>query len=133
MHGFVGRHRPEGVEVDVDGQEPQHQRQSGQLRLQAHGHQDHERRSHHVLQDLTHRKQSYIQLSKIRTSASAKDSVQQEMSRLSSSAFHSRFTEDHDVNSQFREKKGRIALSLYLSILAFFLAIQSFRFFFSEL
>lgn len=52
MHGLVGRHCPEGVEVDVDGHEPNHQGESRQLGLEADGHQNDERRTHHVLQDL---------------------------------------------------------------------------------
>ncbi len=89
MHGFVGRHRPEGVEVDVDGQEPQHQRQRGQLGLQAHGHQDHERRAHHVLQHLTHREQSYTQ----------QCSCTRHRLRESSRSSHA-FTEERDLNSE---------------------------------
>lgn len=52
VHGLVGRDGPEGVEGDVDAQQPGHQRQSRQLGLEAHRHQHDEGRAHQVLQQL---------------------------------------------------------------------------------
>lgn len=52
MHRLVGGHRPKGVEVDIDGQQPYYQGQGSQLGLEANGHQDDESRAHHVLEDL---------------------------------------------------------------------------------
>lgn len=54
MHGLVGRDGPEGVEVDVDDQEPQDEGQGRQLGFESDGDQDDEDGSHHVLQDLQH-------------------------------------------------------------------------------
>lgn len=52
VHGLVGGDRPEGVEVEVDAEEPDHQGQGGQLGLEAHGHQDDQGRAHDILEDL---------------------------------------------------------------------------------
>lgn len=52
MHGFVSGYRPEGVEVDVDGQEPHHERESRQFGFEADGHEDDEGHAHHVLKNL---------------------------------------------------------------------------------
>lgn len=52
VHGFVGRDGPEGVEGEVDAEQPGHQRQSGQLGLEAHRHQHNEGGANQVLQHL---------------------------------------------------------------------------------
>lgn len=52
VHGFVWGDSPEGVKGEVDAEQPDHESQSRQLCLKAHGHQDHQRRAHQVLQDL---------------------------------------------------------------------------------
>lgn len=52
VHGFVGRDAPEGVEGEVDAEQPDHQSQSGQLGFEAHRHQHNEGGAHQVLQDL---------------------------------------------------------------------------------
>ena len=56
VHGLVGGHGPEGVEVDVDGEEPNHEGEGGQLGLESDRHQDDEGRAHHVLQNLIGRR-----------------------------------------------------------------------------
>lgn len=62
VHGFVGRHCPESVEVDVDGQKPHHQRERRQFGLESDGHQDDESRSHHVLKNLGNKNRIELQL-----------------------------------------------------------------------
>lgn len=52
VHGLVGGDGPEGVKVDVDDQEPQHQGQRRQLGFETDGDQNDEGRPHQVLQDL---------------------------------------------------------------------------------
>lgn len=58
VHGFVWGDGPEGVEGEVDAEQPDHQSESRQLRLKAHGHQDDQRCAHQVLQDLDMRSES---------------------------------------------------------------------------
>lgn len=49
MHGLVGGDGPEGVEVDVDDQEPQDEGQGRQFGFETDGNQYDEDSSHHVL------------------------------------------------------------------------------------
>lgn len=52
VHGLVGRDGPEGVEIDVNGQQPEDKGQRRQFGFETNGYQDDEDRPDHVLQDL---------------------------------------------------------------------------------
>lgn len=49
MHGLVSWNGPEGIEVDVDDEEPDDQSKGSQLRLEPNGHQDDQSCAHQVL------------------------------------------------------------------------------------
>lgn len=60
MHGLVGRDGPEGVEVDIDGQEPEDEGQRRQFGFETDGHQDNESSPNHVLQDLCNKEHGEV-------------------------------------------------------------------------